>query len=105
MPQPHSVEREPLATPWSAREDAYDVIVIGSGYGGAISAARIATARWPGAKPSVCLLERGKEWLPKQFPDRVREGLRQRFDPKQNPLGLYTRIFNLMFDIPTFQRP
>ncbi|MCP5114816.1 MAG: hypothetical protein GY953_28640, partial [bacterium] len=59
----HRVTRTPLARDWAERRpDGYDVVVIGSGYGGAITAARLATARWDGQKPSVCILERGKEW-------------------------------------------
>ena len=42
----------------------YDVVVIGSGYGGAIAASRSARAG-----QSVCVLERGKEWLPGEFPE------------------------------------
>ena len=43
-------------------QESYDVIVVGSGYGGGISASRLARA---GKK--VCLLERGKEILPGDF--------------------------------------
>lgn len=46
-------------------ETDFDVIVIGSGYGGAIAAARWAAAR-PNAR--ICLLERGREWLPGMYP-------------------------------------
>ena len=46
----------------------YDVVVIGSGYGGGISASRLARAG-----RSVCLLERGKEFLPGEFPDTLLE--------------------------------
>ena len=41
----------------------FDVIVIGSGFGGAITAARLAEA---GAR--VLVLERGRRWAPKDFP-------------------------------------
>ncbi|HYP29843.1 MAG TPA: GMC family oxidoreductase N-terminal domain-containing protein [Blastocatellia bacterium] len=89
MENMHTVTRTPLANSWDHRRaDGYDVVVIGSGYGGAITAARLATANWPGAKPSVCVLERGKEWLPGQFPDNLEAGagaLRSDLDP----LGLY----------------
>jgi len=47
----------------------YDVIVVGSGYGGGISASRMARCG-----KSVCVLERGKEFLPGEFPDRMGEG-------------------------------
>ena len=43
--------------------DTYDVVVIGSGFGGSINACRLAqTGR------SVCILERGKRWDKKDFP-------------------------------------
>jgi cholesterol oxidase len=52
--------------------DRYDVVVVGSGYGGAIVAARLAAA---GCK--VCVLERGREYLPGDFPATLWEGMRQ----------------------------
>ena len=42
------------------------MIVVGSGYGASIAASRCARA---GQK--VCILERGKEWLPGSFPESV----------------------------------
>lgn len=76
-----------LATPWEKRKTAYDFVVIGSGYGGAISAARLAGAKLS-AKPSVCILERGKEWQPGNYPETAPEVLgATRSD--LNPLGLY----------------
>ena len=33
-----------LSIPWDQRKSVYDFVVVGSGYGGAITAARIATA-------------------------------------------------------------
>jgi choline dehydrogenase-like flavoprotein len=46
----------------------YDVVVIGSGYGGAIAASRMARAH-----KSVCLLELGKERWPGEFPSDILE--------------------------------
>jgi len=43
--------------------EAYDVVVIGSGFGGAITGGRLAKAG-----RSVCILERGKRWGRKDFP-------------------------------------
>jgi choline dehydrogenase-like flavoprotein len=75
----HTVDRPPLANNWNQRcPDGYDVVVVGSGYGGAITAARLATTQWADPKPTVCILERGKEWLPGQFPDALREGTESR---------------------------
>lgn len=49
-------------------KDHYNVVVVGSGYGGGIAASRLARAG-----QQVCLLERGKEFLPGEFPDTVLE--------------------------------
>jgi cholesterol oxidase len=55
----------------SARMTA-DVVVVGSGYGGAIAAQKIAQAL-VSTKASVLLLERGKEYVPGEFPEDVDE--------------------------------
>jgi choline dehydrogenase-like flavoprotein len=58
------------ATP--APEPHFDVVVIGSGYGGAVAAARFARAKARNGKPlRVCVLERGAEYIPGSFPARV----------------------------------
>ncbi|HEY2951983.1 MAG TPA: alpha/beta fold hydrolase [Verrucomicrobiae bacterium] len=48
----------------------YTVVVVGSGYGGAITASRLARAG-----QSVCLLERGKELQPGEYPDTPAEAI------------------------------
>ena len=78
---------EPLANPWASRATEYDVVIIGSGYGGAITAARIAAADIQ-PKPRICILERGMEWIPGSFPDEPFNALQQFVSPF-NPLGLY----------------
>ena len=45
-------------------KEHYTVVVVGSGYGGGISASRLARAG-----QSVCILERGKEFQPGEYPD------------------------------------
>ena len=62
----------PLSLPNNQIKDAYDVVVVGSGYGGGIAASRMARA---GKK--VCVLERGKEFLPGDFPDEPVETLNE----------------------------
>src|ERR1700731_3964440 len=53
-----------LSLPIENIKDHYKVLVVGSGYGGAIAASRLARAG-----QSVCVLERGREFLPGEFPD------------------------------------
>lgn len=50
--------------PWQ-----FDVLIVGSGYGASVSAARIASRLKPGYRLAV--LERGREWIPGTFPDRL----------------------------------
>jgi cholesterol oxidase len=72
----------------------FDVLIVGSGYGGAVCAARLAALRKRGVKIGV--LERGREWVPGTFPisltnlnpfNRHSSWLRQRL--ARNPLGLF----------------
>ncbi len=49
----------------------FDIAVIGSGYGASITAARLAAKLRPGLK--LCILERGKEWIPGTFPDKFQD--------------------------------
>lgn len=44
-------------------KNSYDAVVIGSGFGGAITACRLAQAGY-----SVCILEKGRRWLKTDFP-------------------------------------
>jgi cholesterol oxidase len=53
-----------LSSPLEQLRDRYTVVVVGSGYGGAIAASRLARAG-----QDVCVLERGREFLPGEFPD------------------------------------
>ncbi|MBM3814564.1 MAG: GMC family oxidoreductase [Acidimicrobiia bacterium] len=76
-----------LSRDWNELKDSYDFVIIGSGYGGAITAARIANSTL-NPKPSVCILERGKEWKVGEFPDEFDKYVSEvRSDA--NPLGLY----------------
>src|ERR1035441_10445317 len=59
-----------LSSPVSEIKEHYTVVVVGSGYGGAIAASRLARAG-----QQVCLLERGHEFQPGEFPDTEAEAL------------------------------
>ena len=72
-----------LSNPPAQRRTRYGTIVIGSGYGGAIVAARLAAAGH-----DVCVLERGKEWRPGTFPDELDAAIGE-LRSDANPLGLY----------------
>ena len=76
-----------LSTPWAQRKNKYDFVIIGSGYGGAIAAARLAAANL-NPKPSVCILERGKERQPGEFPETLAGVIGEARGP-DNPLGLF----------------
>ncbi len=53
-----------LSSPISAIKEHYQIVVVGSGYGGSIAASRLARAG-----QEVCLLERGRELWPGDYPD------------------------------------
>jgi cholesterol oxidase len=61
-----------LSLPIDEMRSHYSVVVVGSGYGGAINAARIARAG-----QDVCVLERGKELHPGEYPRSAFGALRQ----------------------------
>jgi cholesterol oxidase len=76
-----------LASNWRTRRPAYDFLIVGSGYGGAIIAARLATANL-NPQTSVCVLERGSEWPSGTFPDSL-DGVLAQTRSLVAPLGLY----------------
>ncbi|WP_114750991.1 GMC family oxidoreductase N-terminal domain-containing protein [Pleomorphovibrio marinus] len=57
-----------LSKPITSIRGKYDVVVVGSGYGGSIAASRMARAGY-----KVCLLEKGKEFLPGEFPRTLKQ--------------------------------
>ena len=57
-----------LSSAPSGLKRAYDVVVVGSGYGGGVAASRLARAG-----QSVCVIEKGKEFLTGEFPSRLPE--------------------------------
>jgi len=70
--------------------DQYDVVVVGSGYGGSIAASRLARA---GRR--VCLLERGKEFQPGEYPDSLTETMREfQVDSEVGHVGPATGLYD-----------
>jgi len=51
----------------------FDIVVIGSGYGGAVAAAGLAGLQQHGKPLSLCVLERGREFTPGAFPASMTE--------------------------------
>jgi hypothetical protein len=66
-----------LAALWThgVRSLHYDVVIVGSGYGGSAAAQALAGAKVTetGETLKVCVLERGSEYLPGEFPSRFGE--------------------------------
>ncbi len=61
-----------LSSSVQAMKPHYTAVVIGSGYGGGIAASRLARAR-----QSVCVLERGREYQPGEYPNTAAEVTRE----------------------------
>lgn len=62
----------------------FDAVVVGSGFGGSVTAARLAEAGW-----SVCLLERGKSYPPGSFARSPLDMSHNFWDPSQGRHGLF----------------
>lgn len=83
-----------IARPIAAMAARYDVVVVGSGYGGAIAACRLARAG-----RSVCVLERGRELLPGEYPASLMAGLGElQCHDKGKAAGAATALFDLRLD-------
>ncbi len=65
-----------LSSPIETLKEHYAVVVIGSGYGAAIAASRLARAG-----KQVCVLERGREFQPGEYPNRLHRGGRRDASP------------------------
>ena len=90
-----------LSSPIDELGDRYEVVVIGSGYGGAIAASRLSRAG-----RQVCVLERGREFQPGEYPDTEIEALHQmQVDSAQQHVGSRTGLYDLRLNdgITVFQ--
>jgi cholesterol oxidase len=65
-------------------ERVYDAVVVGSGFGGGITACRLAEQGW-----RVCVLERGRRFGPGDFPDRPAQAPRMFWHRRHNPGGMF----------------
>src|SRR6476646_6082195 len=67
-------DRPWMSDPTSTHKYDFDVVIVGSGYGGAVAAAELSGSEDEGKRPiRVCILERGKEYLAGSFPSRQAE--------------------------------
>lgn len=92
-------------TPWRSLVDdpnklipgtRFDILIIGSGYGASTLAARLSEQH--GTNKSICLLERGKEWLPGDFPHSASQVVNAMRTPI-NPQGLLDTNSTLFGDM------
>lgn len=83
-----------LSRPAGSIKAHYDVVVVGSGYGGAIAASRLARAG-----QEVCVLERGRELQPGEYPNTKLSLLREtQTDLPLAHLGSPTALFDLRYN-------
>lgn len=83
-----------LSLPRETIKDHYDVIVVGSGYGGGVAASRVARAG-----QQVCVIERGKEVLPGDYPDTAIKLAKQvQTDFPDKHVGVTTALFDLRYN-------
>lgn len=84
-----------LSAPVEQIKDRYDVIVVGSGYGGGVAACRLANAGW-----RVCVLERGREMRPGEYPNDTPSMLEQlQIDLPAGRIGSEAALFDIrVFD-------
>ncbi|MGH2943817.1 MAG: GMC oxidoreductase, partial [Solirubrobacteraceae bacterium] len=88
-----------LATDPALLGDAYDVVIVGSGYGGAVTAARLGFANHKaGAQLRIAVLERGVEHPVGSGPEDE-HALFSALRTKANPLGFYELVLGDSIDI------
>ena len=79
-----------LASPLENLASHYDAVVVGSGYGASIAASRLARAG-----QRVCVLERGREFQPGEYPDTTAEAAAQfQMDNEHGHIGSETGLYD-----------
>ncbi|RIA97715.1 hypothetical protein C1645_686627 [Glomus cerebriforme] len=79
-----------ISLPIPQMKPHYDVVVIGSGYGGGIAASRMSRAG-----KRVALLERGKERWPGEYPSTTKECLKEvQYSSPETHLGKKTGLYH-----------
>jgi cholesterol oxidase len=80
-----------IASPIASIEDRYDVVVVGSGYGAAIAASRLARAG-----QRVCVLERGREFVPGEYPATLAQAAEQmQLEGPDGRVGSATGLYDM----------
>ncbi len=75
-------------------QDCYEFVVVGSGYGGGIAASRLARAG-----RQICLLERGKEIIPGEFPNTLSQAQQEmQVNATDKHIGSRTGLFDFNVD-------
>ncbi len=81
-----------ISKPISAIKSRYQAVVIGSGYGASITASRLARAG-----RQVCLLEKGREIRPGEFPDTLaKAGPQLQLNTKNGRVGDDTGLYDVV---------
>lgn len=80
-----------ISKPLDAIKEHYEVVVIGSGYGGGIAASRLSRAG-----RTVCVLERGREIIPGEYPDTLLEATEEfQVHHPEGHIGSRTGLYDL----------
>ncbi|EAQ27871.1 hypothetical protein NAP1_09762 [Erythrobacter sp. NAP1] len=80
-----------IAKPLAEAKSHYTVLVVGSGYGAGVAASRLARAG-----QDVCVLERGKEILPGEYPNKLEDAQgAMQFNAKGGRIGSPDALFEV----------
>ncbi|KAI1300510.1 hypothetical protein EDD11_006185 [Mortierella claussenii] len=91
MPGHHKNRLPRISTPLTKLKSHYDVVVVGSGYGASIAASRLARAG-----KRVCILERGEERWPGEYPeDTLKAASEVQFNGEHGHEGKRTGLYEI----------